>query len=181
MPLPPDLAGQRARARERDPLVHQGGDRDVPAVALGPDAHRVGDAHVVEEHLVELGVAGDLHERPHLDARRVHVDDEVREPAVLRARRGSVRASNIPHRDRCASVVHTFWPLTTHSSPSRTARVESPATSEPAPGSENSWHQISSFVAMPRSSWCFCSSVPHWMSVGPPMPMPMMLNGRGTL
>jgi hypothetical protein len=23
--------------------------------------------------------------------------------------------------------------------------------------------------------------VPHWMSVGPPMPMPMRLNGRGTL
>ena len=43
-----------------------------------------------------------------------------------------------------AKLVHTFWPVTTHSSPSRTARVESPARSEPAPGSENSWHQISS-------------------------------------
>ena len=59
---------------------------------------------------------------------------------------GSVRATSIPHRDRWASVVHTFWPLTIHSSPSRTARVDRLATSEPAPGSLNSWHQISSPV-----------------------------------
>ena len=45
-----------------------------------------------------------------------------------------------------ASVVHTFWPLTIHSSPSRSARVARPATSDPAPGSLNSWHQISSLV-----------------------------------
>ena len=32
--------------------------------------------------------------------------------------------------------VHTFWPLTRHSSPSSTAVVDSPARSEPAPGSE---------------------------------------------
>ena len=44
-----------------------------------------------------------------------------------------------------ASVVHTFWPLSTHSSPSCSGTVlDSPATSEPAPGSLNSWHQISS-------------------------------------
>ena len=40
-------------------------------------------------------------------------------------------------------VVHTFCPLTTHSSPSRTARAARPATSLPAPGSENNWHQMS--------------------------------------
>ena len=44
----------------------------------------------------------------------------------------------------CANVVHTFCPVTTHSSPSRTARVFSDARSEPASGSENPWHQISS-------------------------------------
>ena len=59
---------------------------------------------------------------------------------------GSVRATSIPHRAMWASVVHTFCPLTTHSSPSRTARLDRPATSDPAPGSEKSWHQISSFV-----------------------------------
>ena len=57
---------------------------------------------------------------------------------------GSVRASRIPNAATWAKLVHTFWPVTTHSSPSRTARVDSPARSEPAPGSENSWHQISS-------------------------------------
>ena len=61
-------------------------------------------------------------------------------------RSGSVRATIIPHRDTWARVVQTFWPLTIHSSPSRTAVVDSEATSEPAPGSLNSWHQISSPV-----------------------------------
>ena len=41
-------------------------------------------------------------------------------------------------------MVQTFWPVTTHSSPSRTARVFSEARSEPEPGSEKPWHQISS-------------------------------------
>ena len=59
---------------------------------------------------------------------------------------GSVRATSMPHRREWASVVQTFWPLTIHSSPSRTPRVDRPATSEPAPGSLNSWHQISSPV-----------------------------------
>ena len=57
---------------------------------------------------------------------------------------GFVRAMISPKDEMCASVVHTFWPLSSHSSPSRSARVERPATSEPAPGSLNSWHQISS-------------------------------------
>ena len=57
---------------------------------------------------------------------------------------GSVRAIRIPKRASCAPLVQIFWPLTTHSSPSRTARVPSPARSEPAAGSLNSWHQNSS-------------------------------------
>ena len=40
----------------------------------------------------------------------------------------------------CAMLLHTFWPVMTQWSPSRTARVVSPARSEPAPGSLNSWH-----------------------------------------
>ena len=57
---------------------------------------------------------------------------------------GSVRAMRIPKRASWASEVQIFWPVTTHSSPSRTARVVSDARSEPAPGSLKSWHQISS-------------------------------------
>ena len=47
---------------------------------------------------------------------------------------GSVRARRMPRSLKCAPEVHTFWPLTTHSSPSRSARVARPARSEPAPG-----------------------------------------------
>ena len=36
---------------------------------------------------------------------------------------GSVRVTSIPKSARWASVFQTFWPLTIHSSPSRTARV----------------------------------------------------------
>ena len=48
---------------------------------------------------------------------------------------GFDRTSSIPHFEMCARLVQTFCPLTTHESPSRTARIASPATSEPAPGS----------------------------------------------
>ena len=59
---------------------------------------------------------------------------------------GFVRASSSPNLERWARVVQTFCPLRIHSSPSRTARVDRLATSEPEPGSLNSWHQISSEV-----------------------------------
>ncbi|MND08301.1 hypothetical protein D3C83_308300 [compost metagenome] len=39
----------------------------------------------------------------------------------------------------CAPDVHTFWPVITHSSPSRSALVWRLARSLPAPGSEKSW------------------------------------------
>ncbi len=61
---------------------------------------------------------------------------------------GSVRASSTPKSDRWAHVVHTFWPVTRHSSPSRSALVASEARSLPAPGSLNSWHHTSSLRTM---------------------------------
>src|SRR6266542_6065527 len=85
---------------------------------------------------------------------------------------GSVRANKMPSSLWCAPELQTFCPSTTHSSPSRTARVRSPARSDPAPGSLNSWHHTSS----PRSSEgryrCFCASVPCAISVGATIPMP---------
>ena len=47
----------------------------------------------------------------------------------------SVRAISSAYSDVVAPDVHTFWPLTTHSSPSRTAVVRTAARSDPAPGS----------------------------------------------
>ncbi|MFN8204894.1 MAG: hypothetical protein U0S48_20245 [Solirubrobacteraceae bacterium] len=64
--------------------------RDAPpGVELTQD-HVFGDDDVVEEHLAELRVPGDLRERAHLDARRAHVDDQIGDAAVRR--RDGIRA-----------------------------------------------------------------------------------------
>ena len=47
---------------------------------------------------------------------------------------GSVRASSMPRSAYWPPEVHTFWPLTIHSSPSLTALVWRPARSDPACG-----------------------------------------------
>ena len=47
--------------------------------------------HLVEEHLVELRLSGHLDQRPDVDARRFHVDDEIRDapmPGGVRVRTG---------------------------------------------------------------------------------------------
>ncbi len=62
-----------------------------------------------------------------------------------------VRAMSMPMSAIWPSEVHTFWPLTIHSSPSFTARVVRPARSEPAPGSLKSWHQARAPVTMSRT------------------------------
>ena len=79
---------------------------------------------------------------------------------------GSVRARHTPKSERWAHVVHTFWPVSTHSSPSRSARVASEARSEPAPGSLNSWHHTSSLRTIGGRNRSRCSSVPWANSAG---------------
>ena len=88
----------------------------------------------------------------------------------------SVRAIKIPNLAMCAPEVQTFWPLTTHSSPSRRARVCSPARSEPAPGSLKSWHQTSPPV-IPGRKRRLCASVPWAVIVGPARPWAMPAGG----
>ena len=83
------------------------------------------------------------------------------------------------HFAYCAPLVQTFWPVTIQSSPSFTARVFSAARSEPASGSENPWHQISSPERIGPSRRSFCSSVPQAISVGPPSRRPSTLAGSG--
>src|SRR6185437_16574860 len=77
------LARQLERA-ERDPLVHQRRGRYLPALADFPDPVAVWYRHAGQEHLIELGLAGRLPQRPDLDAWRVHVDADVSKPLVLR-------------------------------------------------------------------------------------------------
>ena len=80
---------------------------------------------------------------------------------------GSVRASTKIQLALVANDVQIFCPSITHSSPSSTARVVSPARSEPAFGSENPWHHESSPERIRGRNARFCSSVPHFNSVLP--------------
>ena len=61
---------------------------------------------------------------------------------------GSVRAKQMANSDSWAHVLHTFWPVRIHSSPSRSAPMASEARSEPAPGSLNIWHHRSWLATM---------------------------------
>ena len=65
-----------------------------------------------------------------------------------------------------ALVVQIFWPLTTYVSPWRSAFICSAARSEPAPGSEKPWHQMTSLCSSGLMIDRFCSSVPSAMTVG---------------
>ncbi len=60
------------------------GHRDSPARIGCADDVGLGNLHIVEENLVELGVPGYLHQRPNLDAVGVHVDQQVSDAFVLR-------------------------------------------------------------------------------------------------
>jgi len=92
---------------------------------------------------------------------------------------GSVRTRSWHQSATLPNVFQTFWPLTTKSSPSATARVCSEARSEPALGSENPWHQISSPRSMGGRNRRFCSSVPCCMIAGAMLEMPMGLSVPG--
>ena len=76
-----------------------------------------------------------------------------------------VRATSIPNSASLPLDVHTFCPLTTHSSPSRSARVCSPARSEPAPGSEYSRHIFTSSTSRRRTNSSLRASVPYASTV----------------
>ena len=80
----PDHHLERSREgeAERAALVQQRRHRDLPAAADLADHVLDGHLDAGEEDLVELRLAGDLAERPHLDAGSLHVDDQVRQPRV---------------------------------------------------------------------------------------------------
>ena len=65
------------------PLVHQSGQRHTPTVARLTEHFIVRNTYVGEVHLVELGFACHLIERPHLDTRGVHVDHEGGEAGMF--------------------------------------------------------------------------------------------------
>ena len=73
------------------PLVGQRRVGHRPAVSELPHQVVRRHEHLVEEHLVELRLAGDLAQGAHGHARRLHVDHDIGDAPVTRAR-----------RDRCA-------------------------------------------------------------------------------
>ncbi len=85
---------------------------------------------------------------------------------------GSVRTNARMTSASCAPDVHTFCPLTTNWSPSSTARVDSPARSDPAPGSLMPSDAVMSARRMGTAHRCFCSSVPKDSSDAAMMPTP---------
>ena len=90
---PPDAHGlgdgprapnrRTAAATDGGALVGQGGHRHPPPLADVADPVGVGDPHLGDVDLVELGLTGHLAQRAHLDAGRVHVQGEVGEALVL--------------------------------------------------------------------------------------------------
>src|SRR5262249_2038561 len=64
-------------------LETERGLRQLPALAHLANDVLAGYSDIVEEDFGELGVAGDLLERPHLHARTGHVQDEVRDAPIL--------------------------------------------------------------------------------------------------
>ena len=63
--------------------MHQGGGRDLPAVAILFHQELGRDLGIGEEHLVERGVAVHLTQGNDFDARLAHFEDEVGEALVL--------------------------------------------------------------------------------------------------
>ncbi len=76
----------------------------------------------------------------------------------------SVRAARATSPARSPLVTHALVPLTTYSSPSRSALQAMLRVSLPASGSESDSAPRRSPVAMTGSHRCFCSSLPWAMS-----------------
>ena len=80
-------AGATLSTQRPGALVRERALRDRPAAVELADEVLARHDHVGEEHLGEPGLAVDVAQRPDVDARRVHVDDEQRDALVLRQRR----------------------------------------------------------------------------------------------
>ena len=91
----------------------------------------------------------------------------------------SVRASTPHQRAYCPHETHVFWPETTKWSSCSTARVRREARSEPASGSLNPWHQISSAERIDGMWRRRCSSLPKRSSEGPSTSSPTTLTNSG--
>src|SRR5690606_30077282 len=77
----------------------------LPAVADIADDHRVRNEGVLEQHLVEVGFAGDIADRPYRDAFALEVDEDLAEavmPAGFVARGGADERDHVVAKMRAA-------------------------------------------------------------------------------
>ena len=92
---------------DRHPLDVEGGVGDPPPVADRADPLTVRNPDVGEKDLVELGLAGDLAQRPDFDAGVVHVAEEVGQAGVLDRLRVGARDQD---RERARYALWTSIP-----------------------------------------------------------------------
>ena len=92
-------------AADGHPLVHQGADGDFPALPHGAEPLCIRDTHIGEMHLVEVGIPGNLLDRPDLKAGGFHVEEEVGQPLMLG--RIGIRAH---HQDAVVRIMGTGSP-----------------------------------------------------------------------
>ena len=90
---------------------------------------------------------------------------------------GLLRARQMPQSARSATEFQTFCPDSRQPPSTFVARVRSDARSDPAPGSEKSWHQVSSPSSDGRTNRSRCSSVPCSRIVGTAHPA-ITMSGR---
>ena len=139
----------------------------------GPRVCIHGDAHVVEEDLVELVLAGDRDEGPHLDAGPVRSTSMQEMPRCFGAS-GSVRTRSSHQSASWPSVVQIFCPLITQSSPSRTARCAA-TRGRSGVGLGEALAPDVVAAAHPGQQPCFWVLGAVWMIAGATLGIPMRL------
>ena len=82
-------------------------------------------------------------------------------PLCFGAARVGAGQQRAPLRSTARPVVQIFWPVMRQPPSTLVALVDRLARSDPAPGSENSWHQIISPRKVGGRNRCCCSSVPN--------------------
>src|SRR4051812_20379748 len=102
-------------AQRRDPALEpERRHRHPPAVARGADDVVGSSPGAVEEDLVELRRAGDLHDRPDVDAGLLHRHEQVGQPGMLRGFRVAAGQHEAPVgdvRQRCPHLLPGDDPL----------------------------------------------------------------------
>ena len=154
-----DLDAHLEREREPRALVHERRDRDRPAVVLAPDDVLVRDPRLLDEQLVELGLAGDLAQRADLDPVLLHVHQEVGQPAVLGRVGVGAREQHAPLRlvgHRRPHLLAGDDPLVARRAPpsSSATRGRSPTAARRSPGTRSRRRTGSARGSAPSARRC---------------------------